>query len=225
MCKKTKIMSSKSILNNKSSHKRDELISKIIKLQRRIDSYTKIVINRIRIKRYFYIIISALISITYLLSYFDIIILNNFWTFGENELYIVLLFFPLIPISMWVLFKLKGKLLLKDYNLQSLKELRIEIKTLQERENKLFEMGTKDRKENYLIVFLFFIILIYSIINNELFISFCIIIFITFRIGSIITSPISSRKFNRNQIRLKNMIINSFLNNLDSSKVNPRKLI
>jgi hypothetical protein len=218
-------MSSKSTLNNKSSHKRDELISKIIKLEGRIDSYTKIVKNRIRKKRYFYIIVSALISIIYLLSYFDIIILNNFWIFGENELYIVLMFFPLIPISIWSLYKLKEKPLLKDYNSKSLKELRIEIKTLQENENKLFEIGAKEWAHNFSVIFVFSILLIFSIIKNEYFFSFPIIILITFRIARLISSPISSRKFNRNQIRLKNMIINSFLNNLDNSKVNPRKLI
>ena len=218
-------MSSKSTLNNKSSHKRDELISIIMKLERRIDSYTKIVKNRIRKKRYFYIIVSALISIIYLLSYFDIIILNNFWTFGENEFYIVLICFSLILTSIWVLYKLKGKPLLRDYNSKSLKELRIEIKTLQENENKIFEIGAKEWVYNFSFIFVFFILLIFSIIKNEYSISFPIIILITFRIARLIASPISSRKFNKNQIRLKNLVINSFLDNLDNSKVNPRNLI
>lgn len=218
-------MNSKRRLNNNSSHKRDELITKIVNLNRRIYNYKNLVAKKLIIKRYIFIVISILICTIYLLSYFDVITLNEFWKFGDNEFFVFLSVFPLIPISIWVIWKLKPRPLLIDYKLCNLAQLRNEIRDLKQMENNLFEVGVKQKTRHFPIIIVFLVMLIYSIIKNEYFFAFNFTLLFTFRIGSLIASPINHRKFYKIQLKTKIIILTTYLNCLDGSKINPRNLI
>jgi len=225
---------------NDSSEEREKLLLEIMRIRRRVDTYLGIWIKKIKRKRYSYIIAFSLLLIISLLSFADIIIIDNFWKIRGNEIFLACFSVYMIGISLWVLFQKSKQKSPPDYRSKSNEELNEEIKSLKEMENSYLKLAASETAHIYTALTLMSMLgLIYTIqsyskltiiegfknpvqYKNEMLLGFVSIFFISFLIGELIGSPMSPRRFRMQRLKLKNQIINAYLNNIDASSLNPR---
>ena len=224
-------------LHSENQKDKDTLIEELINIQIRIERFSEIFKKRLKIKRYFFIMVSLFLITMALISVLDFVENSYLNILKGNEHYLLIIGIPWLLISIWALYRLQRKNHSSTKYPTSIEELKDAIAQEQEHENIMLSEGDSERRGNFFYILIIAAIVIYllngilksnslqSILNSEILLNllFFLVFMIIFLVGNLIGSPMGSKKFYLEQQKFKNTLLNIYLAKLDASKINPRK--
>jgi len=208
-----------------------EIEWEIVSIQRRIDDYKNIYRKNKRNKWRSYFFIGVICFFIAILQINKILTDNNeFFLMKRWEILILGSFLMLISSRM--IFVHREVFEFKTTSHLSSKQLKCMLSDLKKEEERWYGQGAKEIAER--IVLLIFIIILsirpilsyfnHGNLSNELLvISFPSLYFISYLIARFIGSPMTPKKFEKNQSKLQYMVRNIVMDNLSRSGLNPLK--
>lgn len=215
----------------------EQLKNEIYKRIRIIEFYRNSIYNGLRRKKIFNIISFSILLCIIILNIVGIL---RFEIINNISIQLIIIIYCLIPISMaiWFFSRKSEEPDLRKYNNMSVDELEIELSNLKQLEIESYDMGARIIANNFFLLFAFIFVFIYIVVQtfytdspdyhlankDSIEITAVLIVFlmlIVYQIGSLIGSPITPRKYQKDKLTFLNTVKYSFYDNLTNSSLNP----